>query len=100
MSFPPLDFRTNNVIKARLTTKGQIELINPGYNTFIGEGAGNSTVPSAIKNTANGYQAMYNNLTGDNNVVNGYQALFNATDANNTNFLLIRVSSCYLAIFL
>ena len=36
-------FEPNSTEKLRLTTKGQIEILNTGKNTFIGENAGNST---------------------------------------------------------
>ena len=32
--------RTNNIIRTRITQKGQIEVLNTGNSVFIGEGAG------------------------------------------------------------
>ena len=46
----------------------------------VGKGGG-----SVSTNTANGYQALLNNTTGDRNTANGYQALFyNTTGSGNT----------------
>ncbi|PSG88418.1 beta strand repeat-containing protein [Aurantibacter aestuarii] len=39
----PLVIRTNNIERTRITTKGQIEVLNTGKNTFIGQNAGNLT---------------------------------------------------------
>ena len=36
-----LTFRTNNVQRTRITTKGQIEILNSGKSTLIGQNAGN-----------------------------------------------------------
>ncbi|MDI6766753.1 MAG: hypothetical protein QME52_08030, partial [Bacteroidota bacterium] len=33
------DIRTNNVLRTRITTKGQIETYNTGLSVFVGEGA-------------------------------------------------------------
>src|SRR6266487_6538971 len=84
-----------------LYLKGKITLYAPGPgNFFVGINAGNISLTggyntgvgqfslfktSGINNTANGYQALYNNTTGDNNTAHGYQALsFNNTGDYNT----------------
>ena len=63
-----------------------------GYNTFVGESAGNLTMGSTAVNayegsynTAVGYQSLLSNTTGYQNVANGFQALyFNTTGYGNT----------------
>ena len=97
-----LDIRTNNVVRARITQKGQIETLNTGNSVFIGEGAGanddlsdNKNVfvgkdagafnTTGYRNTANGYYALYSNTTGYHNTANGYLALYsNTTGTFNT----------------
>ena len=97
-----LDIRTNNVARARITQKGQIETLNTGNSVFIGEGAGANDDLSDNKNvfvgkdagasnttgtlnTANGYFALYSNTTGYHNTANGYLALYsNTTGTFNT----------------
>jgi hypothetical protein len=39
----PFVIRTNNIQRTRITTKGQLEILNTGKSTFIGQNAGNST---------------------------------------------------------
>jgi len=97
-----LDIRTNNVIHARITTKGQIETFGTGYSVFLGEGAGENddltnnynvfvgykagfSNTAGLYNTANGALALYANTTGSENTANGYQALYsNTTGHKNT----------------
>lgn len=80
-----IDFRTNNVIRTRITTNSQIEILNSGQSVFIGEGAGQNDDLSTNKNTFIGYQSGMANTTGDNCVAFGYQSfLSNTTGSNNT----------------
>ncbi len=97
-----LDFRTNNMIHARITTKGQIEILNTGRSVYIGEGTGASDDQNnnynnvgigyqvlysnviGDANTASGYQALYSNTTGYRNIANGYQALYFNNGSQNT----------------
>ena len=97
-----LDIRTNNVLRTRITTKGQIETHNTGQSVFVGGGAGaNDDLTDNLNvfvgywagfsnttgffNTANGVQALYSNTTGNSNTANGYRALFrNSTGFENT----------------
>jgi trimeric autotransporter adhesin len=79
------DIRTNNVLRTRITTKGQIETYNTGQSVFIGEGAGANDDLSNNANVFVGYQAGLFNTTGFSNTANGYQALrFNTTGGGNT----------------
>jgi hypothetical protein len=96
------DIRTNNVLRTRITTKGQIETYNTGQSVFVGEGAGTNDDLGAngnvfvgyrsgfsntvgYSNTANGWQSLYSNSTGDYNTANGRNALyFNSTGNQNT----------------
>ncbi len=88
-----LDIRTNNVIRTRITQKGQIEILNTGRSVFIGESAGANDDLSnnenifvgyntgmsnvgGSQNTAVGYQSLYSNTSGSSNVADGYHALY------------------------
>ena len=92
----PLNIYTNNSLHARITQKGQIEVLNTGSSVFVGEGAGNSddlsdndnvfvgyqsgySNTSGYRNSANGYQSLYNNSSGDNNTALGYKSLYHIT---------------------
>ena len=59
-----LDIRTNNVARARITQKGQIETLNTGNSVFIGEGAGANDDLSDNKNVFVGKDAGASNTTG------------------------------------
>jgi hypothetical protein len=96
------DIRTNNVLRTRITTKGQIETYNTGQSVFVGEGAGTNDDLGAngnvfvgyrsgfsntvgYNNTANGFQSLYSNSNGYNNTANGFQSLYsNSNGYNNT----------------
>lgn len=79
------DIRTNNVIRTRITQKGQIEILNTGASVFIGEGAGASDDLSSNQNTFVGYVAGDATTTGDWNTALGYDALgSNVTGTSNT----------------
>jgi hypothetical protein len=70
-----LDIRTNNIIRARFTQKGQIETMNTGNSVFIGEGAGEQDNMTDNNNVFIGYWAGLANTSGHSNVAIGYQAL-------------------------
>ena len=59
-----LDIRTNNIIRTRITTKGQIETINTGKSVFLGESAGAVDDLSDNMNVFVGYEAGKLNVTG------------------------------------
>ncbi|MBN2541493.1 tail fiber domain-containing protein, partial [bacterium] len=93
-----LDFRTDDILRMRITTKGQLELYNATSTTptstdmiligqeagenqtygtgtvFIGHQAGTSSENAAFT-VGIGYQALHYNTTGDNNTAIGYQAM-------------------------
>lgn len=95
-----IDFRTNNIIKLQLTTKGQIGVFNTGNsifignsagnaddlttneNVFIGESAGTATTTGAA-NIALGSYTLKSNTTLSNNTAIGHQAMENATTNGN-----------------
>ena len=80
-----LDFRTNNIIRTRITQKGQIEVLNTGNSVFIGEGAGTNDDLTANNNNFIGYYAGNANTTGSDNTANGYASLIaNSSGINNT----------------
>ncbi len=74
-----LDIRTNNIIKTRITTKGQIEVLNTGESIFIGEGAGAADDLGNNRNIFIGQDAGGGNITGSRNVGVGYTVLENNT---------------------
>ena len=95
-----LEFRTNNLLKTRITTKGQIEVHNTGSSVFIGKGAGgnddlnnrrNVFVGDSVGvanttgyiNTAVGNFALHSNTIGSLNTAFGNEALTNNTIGNN-----------------
>lgn len=80
-----VDFRTNNVIKVRITTKGAIETLNIGNSVFIGEGAGNSDDLTDNRNVFIGKNSGYSNSSGEFNVAVGNSSLSaNSTGTFNT----------------
>nr|WP_294935287.1 tail fiber domain-containing protein [uncultured Flavobacterium sp.] len=80
-----LDIRTNNVIRTRITNKGQIETLNTGQSVFVGEGAGANDDLTNNINAFIGYQAGNANTTGTDNVGLGYRSLqTNTTGSYNT----------------
>ncbi|BDQ03650.1 MAG: hypothetical protein KatS3mg036_0351 [Ignavibacterium sp.] len=96
------DIRTNNILRTRITTKGQIETYNTGLSVFVGQGAGANDDLSSNENvfvgfnsgslnttggynTAAGYQSLYSNTTGYDNTAIGYMSLYsNITGVDNT----------------
>lgn len=72
-----LDFRTNDEIKMRLSTNGQLEILNTGNSVFVGAGAGENDDLSDNQNIAIGNAALYNNTTHNNLVAIGDSSLFN-----------------------
>ena len=78
-----LDLRTNNIVRARFTTKGQIETLNTGNSVFIGENAGANDDLTTNQNTFIGYNSGNGNTAGTNNTAIGYNALRTATTSNN-----------------
>jgi trimeric autotransporter adhesin len=77
-----LDFRTNNVVRARITQKGQIEVLNTGNSVFIGEGAGALDDLSGNDNVFIGHLAGDSNTTGFNNIAIGNQSFFRNSSSN------------------
>jgi hypothetical protein len=87
-----LDFRTNNVIRLRMTTKGQLETMNTGHSVFLGEMAGESDDLTDNYNVAIGYESMFDNTTGSVNVCIGQRALYN--NISGTNNVAVGYWSC------
>ncbi len=80
-----LDIRTNNVLRARITTKGQIETYNTGSSVFVGEGAGANDDLTYNGNVFVGHSAGFSNTTGGSNIAIGMLTLrSNTTGWNNT----------------
>jgi len=80
-----IDIRTNNILRSRITNKGQIEVLNTGQSVFLGEGAGANDDLSTNQNIFIGYQAGYTNSTGMDNTGTGFYTMyFNSTGNFNT----------------
>jgi hypothetical protein len=96
----PINFRTNNILTTRISTKGQIEIFNTGNSVFIGKAAGanddltlNQNVfvgdsagfanTTGYSNTAIGNLALYENNVGYGNTAIGDRALTNNLDGDN-----------------
>lgn len=78
-----LTFRTNNVEKLRLTTRGQIVPLNSGNSIYIGANTGNLDNFNNINNNIGiGTQALQN-ATGINNIAIGRTNLMNSTGGGN-----------------
>jgi len=111
-----LDIRVNNVIQARITTKGQIETFNNGESVFIGEGAGNARIGAnnnvfvgyqvgllnkfGNNNSAIGANSFHQNIGGNDNTAIGFNAMYNNTGghsntANGTNALYNNLTGDY-----
>ncbi|NHM07317.1 hypothetical protein G4D82_08805 [Flavobacterium sp. CYK-4] len=77
-----LDIRTNNLIKVRITEKGQIEVLNTGNSVFIGELAGANDDISGNQNVFVGQQAGQFNSSGEANTFTGALAGRSNTTGN------------------
>ncbi|RMG80686.1 MAG: hypothetical protein D6707_05995 [Bacteroidetes bacterium] len=77
-----LDIRTNNVIRTRITTKGQIEVFNTGQSVFLGEAAGQNDNLATNRNVYVGYYAGYSNTGGALNTAIGHEPMRNSTGGN------------------
>ncbi len=80
----PLNIRTNNTIKTRITTKGQIEVLNTGNSVFVGESAGANDDLTNRRNVFVGFESGLSNTTGSQNTAVGYQSLSNNSNTTNT----------------
>ena len=69
------DIRTNNILRTRITTKGQIETYNTGGSVFLGEGAGANDDLATRQNVFVGFHAGFSNTTGADNTASGLNAL-------------------------
>ena len=74
-----LDFRTDGILRTRITLKGQIETLNTGQSVFLGEGAGAADDLSANGNVFLGYLAGFANTNGSGNIAVGFQSLYDNT---------------------
>jgi hypothetical protein len=80
-----IDIRTNNTIRHRFSTLGQLEFENTGNSVFIGKDAGDLDDQTNNRNVFVGNEAGRDNSTGDLNVAIGYQTMrVNTTGATNT----------------
>jgi hypothetical protein len=67
-----LDIRTNNVIRARFTTNGKLEILNSGNSVYIGENAGSADPTTADKeNVMIGTNAGQNITSGASSAFHG-----------------------------
>ncbi len=81
----PINIQTNGILRARISTKGQIETFNTGGSIFIGSAAGQNDDLSNNKNVFVGDSAGYTTIAGSANTSIGYASLrYNRNGANNT----------------
>jgi hypothetical protein len=84
----PLIIRTNNVNRVRITTGGQIEVLNSARSVSLGEGAGISQDLTAFRNNVFvGFQAGSATETGIRNVAVGSGALSQNIDGSSNTAL-------------
>jgi adenylosuccinate synthase len=84
----PLIIRTNNVNRVRITTGGQIEVLNSARSVSLGEGAGISQDLTASRNNVFvGFQAGSATETGIRNVAVGSGALSQNIDGSSNTAL-------------
>ena len=82
-----LNFRTNNLLRASITTKGQLEVFNTGESVFIGQNAGQNDDLSLNRNVFLGFASGQNNTTGFQNTAVGFRSLnANTIGQNNASF--------------
>lgn len=74
-----LDIRTNNIVRARFTSQGQLEFLNNGSSVFIGEGAGAADDLTTNRNVFIGYEAGNDVTSGFNNIALGLGSFDRAT---------------------
>jgi len=74
-----LEFRTNNIKRMRISTKGQLEIFNTGYSVFIGDHAGEADDLSSNNNVFIGFYSGKATTTGSENVALGSYSLYNNT---------------------
>ncbi|GEM_PF-5116696 len=77
------DIRTNNVIRTRITQKGQIETLNTGSSVFIGENAGEDDDLSNNASVFIGYNAGKSNIDGIYNTSIGWGSMENGVSSIN-----------------
>src|SRR5690606_36648246 len=70
-----VDFRTNNIVRARLTQHGQLEFLNNGCSVFIGENAGEHDDETNNQNVFIGFESGRSNTSGYSDAGVGYQSL-------------------------
>jgi hypothetical protein len=70
-----LDFRVNNVVKIRLTQKGQMSFVNSGGSVFVGINAGDSDDLTSNQNTFVGATSGQLTDTGNLNTAIGHASL-------------------------
>ena len=75
-----LEFRTNNIIKLRLTQQGQLGFVNSGGSVMIGINAGDNDDLTSNDNTFVGTISGQNTTTGDLNTALGYNSLNTNSD--------------------
>lgn len=79
------DVRTNDVVRVRVSTIGQLELLNTGGSVFVGEEAGENDDLDANNNVFVGFRSGTENTSGTNNIAIGYRAFAtNTTGEFNT----------------
>ena len=71
----PLEIKVNNVLKTRITSRGQIEALNTSNSVYLGELAGANSYATSANNIFIGYGSDYDHSRGaSNSVILGYNS--------------------------
>ncbi|TQD39160.1 autotransporter outer membrane beta-barrel domain-containing protein [Haloflavibacter putidus] len=78
----PLHIHTNDTLRMRVTTKGQLEVFNTGNSVFVGASAGANDDLSNNRNVFIGGSSGFLNETGSENIGMGFSSLLRNTDGS------------------
>ncbi|MCC4213289.1 hypothetical protein [Leeuwenhoekiella parthenopeia] len=70
----PLEIKINNVLKTRITSRGQIETLNTSNSVYLGELAGANNYATAANNVFLGYASDYDAGGASNSLIVGYNS--------------------------
>jgi hypothetical protein len=79
-----LDIRANNIIHTRIRTTGQIEVLNTGMSTYLGDGVARFDDQNNRRNTGVGSSAFQSMSSGTGNTAIGTLAQQSVTSSYNT----------------
>ena len=70
----PLEIKINNVLKTRITLRGQIETLNTSNSVYLGELAGANNYAATANNVFLGYASDYDAGGASNSLILGYNS--------------------------